>query len=213
MLFENVFCFNNGFGKLGDQQRNFDVALLATLRSPPNLWATFPAASPIIRFPLSPHPTIFELKQSRMSKNVFDQPVAAELMSRLQALQNVPPQWGKMNAAQMMVHCQMPLKIATGELQLSRGLFGWLFGKMMKRKFLSNGFGKNLPTEKAFIIASEHDFDAEKKSLLARIQQFTQLNQDALAATTHPFFGKMTAAEWGIISYQHLDHHLRQFNA
>jgi hypothetical protein len=27
----------------------------------------------------------------------------------------------------------------------------------------------------------------------------------------HPFFGPMTAEEWGIISYKHLDHHLKQF--
>lgn len=27
----------------------------------------------------------------------------------------------------------------------------------------------------------------------------------------HPFFGKMSAREWGLIGYKHTDHHLRQF--
>jgi Protein of unknown function (DUF1569) len=33
--------------------------------------------------------------------------------------------------------------------------------------------------------------------------------------TTHPhsFFGRMTADEWAILMYKHLDHHLRQFGA
>jgi len=31
--------------------------------------------------------------------------------------------------------------------------------------------------------------------------------------TTHPhtFFGRMTADEWGILMYKHIDHHLQQF--
>jgi LPS sulfotransferase NodH len=31
--------------------------------------------------------------------------------------------------------------------------------------------------------------------------------------TTHPhsFFGRLTAEEWAILMYKHLDHHLRQF--
>ena len=29
----------------------------------------------------------------------------------------------------------------------------------------------------------------------------------------HSFFGKMTGAEWGVLQYKHVDHHLRQFGA
>jgi hypothetical protein len=29
----------------------------------------------------------------------------------------------------------------------------------------------------------------------------------------HPYFGPLTAAEWGVFNYKHVDHHLRQFGA
>jgi len=29
----------------------------------------------------------------------------------------------------------------------------------------------------------------------------------------HAFFGSLTGAEWGVSTYKHLDHHLRQFGA
>jgi hypothetical protein len=29
----------------------------------------------------------------------------------------------------------------------------------------------------------------------------------------HPLFGPLTGLEWGVFSYRHFDHHLRQFGA
>jgi hypothetical protein len=29
----------------------------------------------------------------------------------------------------------------------------------------------------------------------------------------HPFFGPLTSAEWDVLMWKHLDHHLRQFGA
>jgi Protein of unknown function (DUF1569) len=148
-----------------------------------------------------------------MNKNIFNPVVTNEIVSRINLVkQNQQPLWGKMNAAQMMAHCQMPLKVATGDAQLKRSILGFVVGKMMKKKFMQDeGFGKNLPTDKSFIMNDEKEFTTESINLIEQLSKFQHLNQDELEARPHPFFGKMNAEEWGTLSYKHLDHHLRQF--
>lgn len=42
-----------------------------------------------------------------------------------------------MTGAQMLAHCQQPLRVALGELPLERMLSGILFGRLAKKKLLS----------------------------------------------------------------------------
>ena len=44
------------------------------------------------------------------------------------------------------------------------------------------------------------------------IEQFFNTDKSELVSRPHPFFGKMTAEEWGMLGYKHLDHHLKQFD-
>lgn len=120
-------------------------------------------------------------------------------------------QWGKMNVGQMLAHCIQPLLVAKGELQLKRGLMGFLFGKVAKKKFLENDFTKNLPTDKNFVITSEKDFETEKQKLLSLIDSFKTQGTSFIKNLNHSFFGKMTPDEWAVMMWRHLDHHLRQF--
>ncbi len=122
------------------------------------------------------------------------------------------PLWGKMNAAQMLLHCQKPLDVAEGTLPLKQGLIGFLFGKMAKNDFLKRSeFKKNLPTAPSFKIVSETDFGSEKEILIKQIIKFREEGPSAIKNKKHPFFGEMTDEEWGVLGYKHLDHHLRQF--
>jgi hypothetical protein len=119
--------------------------------------------------------------------------------------------WGKMNVSQMIVHCQQPLLVSEGKLEVKRTLLGIVVGQMMKKKFLNKEFGKNLPTDKKFIITNNPEFEKEKQRLINQIQSFEKKGNSVIQNFKHPFFGPMTAEEWGIISYKHLDHHLKQF--
>jgi Protein of unknown function (DUF1569) len=145
-------------------------------------------------------------------KSLFNPADSNELIQRVNSLQ---PQsaalWGKMNVAQMIAHLQQPLKVAFGELALKRGLIGFLFGKMMKKKFLTQGFGKNLPTSPAFIIKDHPGLEEEKKKLVTLLERFLQAGPDGISKKPHPFFGPLTPQEWDIIQYKHIDHHLNQF--
>ena len=145
-------------------------------------------------------------------QNLFSQTDAGVVINRIESLQPYSqPQWGKMNVAQMLAHCQVPFAVYFGELKQKRGLMGILFGGMVKKKMLHEGaFTKNLPTAKDFIITDERDFEKEKRQLIEMIKRFTS-TADSHTMQQHPFFGKMSGNEWAVLAYKHLDHHLRQF--
>ena len=114
----------------------------------------------------------------------------------------------------MLAHCDVPMQLAHGERTIKRGLIGFLFGKMIKRKLLSpNEFDKNSPTFKEAIIPADVNFETSKTALIKRIQKFQQGGPDGITKAPHPFFGPMTADEWSTLQVKHLDHHLRQFGA
>ena len=145
--------------------------------------------------------------------NIFNIDSNVELVDRIEILTpNSRPLWGKMNVAQMLLHCQKPLDIAEGKLLMKRGLIGWLFGKSAKNDFLTRSeFKKNLPTAKLFKVSGEADFNKEKEVLITQVIRFREEGPSVIKNMEHPFFGKMNIYEWGILEYKHLDHHLRQF--
>ncbi len=145
-------------------------------------------------------------------KNLFNQTDSAEVIKRIEKLQpNSNREWGKMNVAQMLAHCQVPFEVFFGEKKQKRGLIGMLFGAMAKKRMLHEGaFAKNLPTAKDFIVSDERNFEKEKQQLITLIKRFTSTG-DPHSIQKHPFFGKMSGNEWSVLAYKHLDHHLKQF--
>jgi len=122
------------------------------------------------------------------------------------------PQWGKMNAAQVMAHCTAPLKMAHGEIKSKRGLISFLFGKMAKKKYVHGAeFTKNLPTDPNFIFPDAKEFEEERKKLIAKLNEFAERGPKGITTQPHSFFGDMSPEEWDLIQTKHLDHHLKQF--
>lgn len=146
-------------------------------------------------------------------KSLFDPPVTGEIIDRINQLTpETKGLWGKMTVSQMLAHLQPALKVALGEQTLKKGLIGFLFGRMAKRQMITEApFKKNLPTAPSFIIKNERNFDDEKSKLIDLVQRFSKESKQALEARIHPFFGKLSAEEWNILHWKHLDHHLRQF--
>jgi Protein of unknown function (DUF1569) len=118
-------------------------------------------------------------------------------------------QWGKMNVAQMLVHCQMPLGVATGKHVLKSNFFMRLIGPLFKKQLFNNEpFKRNLPTDKSFIITTQKDVEQEKQYLIEMIKYFSPTT---ISSAPHPFFGKLSNDEWSKGTWKHLDHHLQQF--
>ena len=56
-------------------------------------------------------------------QSIFNAADNQSFIDRIQRLTpDTPAQWGKMTVAQMLVHAQQPLRVATGDLKLKRGL-------------------------------------------------------------------------------------------
>lgn len=140
--------------------------------------------------------------------------VNAAIIQRLGALAaDTQPRWGKLNAAQMLAHCQKPLRVAAGEMKLKRGLIGLLFGRLAKKKFVTGDapFGQNLPTDPKFLAPEADDFARERAALVELVRRYGETG--AVTREPHPFFGPLSSAEWDRLMWKHLDHHLRQFGA
>ena len=144
-------------------------------------------------------------------KTLFNPDAFAEIENRLENLaSNTPQKWGKMDAAQMLHHCQGPLNIMLGINHYGMKP-NWL-AKVFFKKSLYNDkpWSKNLPTAKALRVKEQKSFDDEKAALK---ELMNQLNAQRERETwdPHPGFGHFTKDQWGQMQYKHLDHHLRQF--
>ena len=123
------------------------------------------------------------------------------------------PNWGKMTVDQMLSHCQDPMDVAFGTLQLRTNFFMQLIGKFFKNKIINSAeFKKNSPTAPDFIRKGNYDFERTKKELIEKIERFSVLGKKAIKITKHPFFGEMSFAEWDKLQSMHLEHHLKQFS-
>lgn len=146
-------------------------------------------------------------------KSIYHEEAYNEIISRLNKLTpNSRRLWGKMNVAQMMAHCNGPIKVGLADKPAPRMLMGRLMGWMMKSKLYNDSaWSKNLPTSPDFKITNERDFNEEKTNLLSLINAFHKDGPLKAGRFPHPFFGTFTNEQWGKSIYKHLDHHLKQF--
>jgi hypothetical protein len=145
---------------------------------------------------------------------LFDVTTSREVLRRLEAF---PPdaarQWGSMTPAQMMEHTARVLELAMGQRGDGRQLFiGKVIGRFFFRKFVGpEPFVKGAPTGTDYKIVEEPEFAATKRRLAGLIKQFQDRGPSLCEGQVHPFFGRMSADQWGVTQYKHVDHHLRQF--
>jgi hypothetical protein len=146
-------------------------------------------------------------------KNLFDPTAAEELKQRMARLTpNSQRLWGKMGSAQMLAHCSAAMKVSVGDKVLRQILLGKLFGKRAKASMLSGKpIGRNLPTDKSYIVRDDRDLDVERQRLARLVDRFQSAGPEGCTKHPHSFFGNMTPQEWSALNYVHLDHHLRQF--
>ena len=148
-------------------------------------------------------------------KNLFDATVANEVKTRLGQLESQSKRlWGTMTAAQMLAHCSVSMQWAVGEVAPEKGpLPARLMGRLVKPMVFRNDdpMRKNSPTARGLVVADDRDFDKERERLSGLIDQFAAGGAAGCTREAHSFFGRMTPEEWAILTYKHLDHHLRQF--
>jgi hypothetical protein len=147
-------------------------------------------------------------------RNLYQPSDAAEIKERLARLQpDSKRQWGRMSASQAVAHCVASMEWAVGDRVPPPMGLSSILGRIIKSKVLGNDapIRQNAPTAKDLVIANEPDLHAERERLAILIDRFAASGPAGCTRNPHSFFGRLTPDEWAILTFKHLDHHLRQF--
>lgn len=147
--------------------------------------------------------------------NLYNPADVERILNRIEKLSpHAEAQWGKMSVSQMLAHCNLMLEAATGKKFPRRKMIGRIVSPFVKSKIFSEKpMGKNLPTDRRFVVKDEREFSTEKKKILNLIKDFYEGGPNKCTKHPHPFFGKLSPDEWAVSQWKHLDHHLRQFGS
>ncbi|MBU3676288.1 MAG: DUF1569 domain-containing protein [Chitinophagaceae bacterium] len=150
-------------------------------------------------------------------QNIFSTEGVHHFTERIQRLNNnTQAQWGKMNVAQMLAHCNVTYRMIyePGFLQKPGFLKGLLFKWFIKPYVVSEKpYKQSVQTAPQFIVVDEKNFNEERQKLLSYMQRVQQEGEIAFEGRESHSFGPLTAKEWNTLFAKHLDHHLRQFGA
>lgn len=146
-------------------------------------------------------------------QSLFNPADREALAHRLAALEpGTTRQWGRMDPAQMLLHCAIGLETATGDRPMQQAFLGKLLTPFIRKLVLGRKpFRRNSPTDPTFVVSDARDFEAERARLATLIDRFVRRGPDSAGKATHAFFGRLSGEEWGRLMHKHLDHHLRQF--
>lgn len=147
-------------------------------------------------------------------KDIFNPATTRETLERIKQLNpNSQPEWGKMNVAQMLAHCNVTYELAYESKEPpASGIKKWLLKTFVKNIVVGEKpYKPNSRTAPVFVITTEKAFEHEKQRLETYIQKTEELGANYFNQKESQSFGALTTKEWNNMFYKHLDHHLRQF--
>jgi hypothetical protein len=147
--------------------------------------------------------------------SIFDPAVTTQLKERLNNITpDSKPVWGKMNAGQMLAHCNVTYEYVfePGKYKPTPALLKLILKWMVKKAVVGEKpYKQGSPTGPDFKIVTNRNFEAEKARLITFIDKSRELGKVYFEGKESHSFGKLSAIEWNNMFYKHLDHHFRQF--
>lgn len=145
-------------------------------------------------------------------RSVRDPASRRSLIARLERLSpDSQRRWGRMNVGQMSAHVADQLRIAVGDIPVQgvRGPFRFAPTRYLILHVLPWPKGKAQAPRETFS-TQPTELEADRAKLIELIERFAA-TPDRDLAPVNPIFGRMTPHDWDVLSFRHLDHHLRQF--
>jgi len=138
----------------------------------------------------------------------------AEICSRLGSLSVLSKRvWGSMDVVEMLQHLRLSARMALGEMPVPSANKRVFQVFPMKHLILYVfPFPKGAPTAPELKPVGAESFEAERAAVLDLTERIAVGAPDG-GAPAHPLFGPLTWKEWGVVTYKHTDHHLKQFGA
>lgn len=119
--------------------------------------------------------------------------------------------WGSMNVVDMFEHLHLSMRMAVGVMpvpSVNKRVFQMFPLKHLLMYVLP--FPKGAPTAPLLKPGAAESLDAERTAVLNLLEQLGTGPREG-AGPDHPLFGPLTWREWGVLTYKHADHHLKQF--
>lgn len=121
--------------------------------------------------------------------------------------------WGTLDVVGMLRHLQLSARMTLGELDVrSANKRAFQVFPLKHLILYVLPFPKGAPTATELKPDAGESLEVERAALLALLERIGTGPHDG-AAPAHPLFGPMTWREWGVVTYKHADHHLKQFGA
>ncbi len=146
--------------------------------------------------------------------DIFSRSVSDQVIERINRLTpETRPQWGKMNAGQMLAQCKRGLRNGYDGKFPKPGFFL----KFMLKTFVEKSglqrraLQKEQPHCPCIPDHRRTDFEKEKTRLVDYINKTQRLGSQAFSNKESLSFGRLSVPEWNNMFYKHLDHHLTQF--
>ena len=137
-----------------------------------------------------------------------------EIVGRLQSLSATSARrWGSLDVVGMLQHLNLSARMTLGELTVpssNKRVFQVFPLKHLILYVLP--FPKGAPTAPELKPGDASSFEAERATLLNFIERIG-IGPSEGSGPAHPLFGPLTWREWGVVTYKHTDHHLKQFGA
>lgn len=146
--------------------------------------------------------------------NIFTKEVSDEMIQRINNLKpDTKPEWGKMNASQMLAHCNVAYEMIYDNIhQKPNAFMRFILKTLIKEKVVGEKpFPHNSKTAPQFIMIDTKDFEKEKQRLVDYIKKTQESGEIYFENKESDSFGPLKSSEWNNMFYKHLDHHLSQF--
>ena len=121
--------------------------------------------------------------------------------------------WGSMDVTAMLEHLRRSALMCLGELSVpSANKRAFQVFPLKHLILYVFPFPKGAPTAPALKVDVAESFEEERAALLELLERIGTGLSDGMGPD-HPLFGPLSWREWGVATYKHTDHHLKQFGA
>jgi hypothetical protein len=138
----------------------------------------------------------------------------AEIIGRFKTLSaSSTGGWGSLDVVGMLQHLRLSARMTLGDLTVpSSNKRAFQVFPLKHLILYVLPFPKGAPTAPELKPSDPASFAEERAALLELLERIGT-GPSKGTGPAHPLFGPMTWREWGVVTYKHADHHLKQFGA
>jgi len=144
-------------------------------------------------------------------KSMWQSDTQREMAERLARLTpDRPAQWSRMTAPRMVTHLTQSFRSAVGELSVAPWSSPLRHSPLKELVIYRLRLPKNAPPVPEMLALEPEDWTADVARLQDLMRRFAAKDPKSIFPE-HAAFGRLSGAQWGILTYRHTDHHFRQF--